>query len=178
MFCRISHNSENTCESNALQYHMDSKNEERVFRKTMGSHDPTSNAHPQIMSPRQLMVYHFAAPSFQHIVTCCTYCANHTNNIFSKTRTNNTKGEAVGFYVAAAKTSAHHEQTVATSDDFRPKHDNHPGEALRISTVCTIFHTNPTFHDSFSPSPRIHFSDGSFICQGNVSDVMGTPCCP
>ena len=56
------------CDSNALKYHMDSNNEERVFRKTMGSHDPTSNAHRQIMSPRQLMVYHFCGALFS------TYC--------------------------------------------------------------------------------------------------------
>jgi len=70
----------------------------------------------------------------------------HTSNILYKTTTNNRRGDAVALYVASAKASAHHDQTVATSDNVLTKHATNASDALRFVAGCTIFQAKPMLH--------------------------------
>ena len=81
----------------------------------------------------------------------------HTSNILHKTTPSNKMGDAVALYLVSAKTSAHHDQTVPTSDIFSPKHATNGSEALEFATGCTTFQSNPPFYQPLLAIPRFFF---------------------
>ena len=147
MFCQRRHKSEN----NTNQIH---KKKQWIPMTTTDFHENNNFARPNIYrtSPNNAAWtsngHSFLRRALFNILSRVVPAAQpHTSNILYKTTTNNKRGDAVALYVASAKASAHHDQTVATSDNFLPKHATNASEALRFVGGCTIFQAKPMFHD-------------------------------